>query len=102
MRRNYLEIMTDERDITLVGYFKLVMDVFIDGGMKVWISTLVMHVVRTLVVIAAMIYFGDYSFMSALPYAILGIVCIIPFELSFAWKMSMFIRKHCMRKLSHL
>ena len=93
---NYLEIMTSEKDITLVGYFKLVWQVLKEGGMKVWLATLVMHLTRLAVVIGLMVYFANYSVIGTLPYSILITLSFIPFDWAIGWKMSMIIKHRFM------
>ena len=102
MKTNYMEVMTSDIDITLVNYFKLLWSVLKDGGMKVWVATIAMHVTRIVIVNAIMVYFGNYSFIEAFSYSIVLCLVVIPFEFILAWGFSMFIKKHCMCKLSDM
>ena len=93
MEENTLDFYKS-KDISLRSYIKFLWKVLRSGGIKVWASTTLMHLLRIVLFTWIVIYFNDTMLLSeAAIYGILIAIIAIPVDIISTWALSIHIRK---------
>ena len=101
MLKESIELLTQEKEITLKDYIKYLQMIFKEGGIKIWASFVIMQIFRVALFYWAFMYFiPEITQNKLLMSSIIATIIAWPLEVIFCWQISVKINHYFFGQLT--